>query len=480
MDARVPGYVLLAPLGGGGDATVHRGEELATGRTVAVKRVPAGDAAAIARLRSEAGTLAALAHPNILRVLDVLAIDDGLAIVLPLADGSLADRLAAHGPRPAAEVAEVGAAIASALAAAHDVGVVHRDVTPGNVLFDREGVPVLADFGTASIRTRGSEQIVGTAEYLDPEVRRGALPGVASDVYGLGVTLYEALTGAPPYLADTPDGTLALADRGVHAPLRRAAPHAPTSLTDAIERAMARDPEQRFASARDLRQALEAARLDADGPSGGGHTIPATDARRTRHFGPRPTPPPVDDDTPRAGRRWGLWAAIAAAVLLPVLAIVLLPRVVGDDPADSPIATTGAPATSASDVPLCPGEVEPEAGAGATVLAGDLTGAGCATYVVWEGGVLEVPQPDGDPAVRYRMGEPDDLPVLGDWDCDGVDTPGVYRPATGEVFLFDGFAGGDGELTSRPGYATGRRGGTPVAADTDDDGCDEVTLDHGR
>lgn len=440
----------------------------------AVKRADPPDPDTAAALRREATTLRGLDHPHILRVLEVVEAPDGPAVVLPLAATTLARRLAEDGPLPADEVAELGIALAGALAAAHDAGVVHRDVKPSNVLFDVEGVALLGDFGAANAADDGA--VVGTAEYLDPAVRAGATPGVRSDVYGLGVTLYEALAGVPPYAGSTVEATLRAADRGVAVTLAEAAPDAPDPLRDAIARAMARDPADRYGSARELARELAAGRL---GPARATHGAGGPAERSgTRHFGPRPTPPPTraaPEDTRR--RTWLVLAAIAVA-LVPVVALVALPRLAGgEDPArPAPVRTTDGAVTPAAAAPPCADAVEPAERPGVRVLAGDLTGAGCSTWVTWSAGVLEVPRGAAEPADRFRMGEEGDLPVLGDWDCDGADTPAVYRPATGEVFVFDGFAGEGGELTSRPGYPTGRRDGRPVTRDVDGDGCDEVVV----
>ena len=182
----------------------------ADGTEVALKRLTLqGSTDDIARARQrierEADVLTRLDHPNIVELLEVL--DDGDEVTLVMAyltGGTLAERVAKHGPLPADEVERLADALGSALADAHRAGVVHRDIKPGNVLFDAKGVPHLADFGVASSRddTAGLTVIgtvVGTPGFMAPEQARGEGAGPASDVFALGATLLYAATGEGPY-----------------------------------------------------------------------------------------------------------------------------------------------------------------------------------------------------------------------------------------------------------------------------------------
>lgn len=194
------------------------------GTRVARKRIAlAGSAAemdlARRRLRREAEILRSLRHPAIVPILDVE--DDGtdVVIVMPALAGSLADRVAMSGPLPPGQVVAVGRSLLEALAAAHRGGIVHRDIKPGNVLFDEHGRAALADFGVAVSReaTHGltvAGTVVGTPMWMAPEQARGESAGPPADVYALGATLRFAATGATPHPAGPPDVVLARVARG--------------------------------------------------------------------------------------------------------------------------------------------------------------------------------------------------------------------------------------------------------------------------
>jgi tRNA A-37 threonylcarbamoyl transferase component Bud32 len=214
-DPTATAYTVRALLARGGMAIV----ELATdrsGRLVAVKRVALTGAAddiarSRARVRREAAALATVRHPGIVPLLAVE--DDGsdLVLVMPyLAGGNLAQRVARRGPLPAAEVERMASLLLGALAVAHRAGIVHRDITPANILFDEHGRPVLADFGIAAspVHTIGLTRdglALGTPGFMPPEQARGEPAQPASDVFGLGACLFFALTGESPYGVGSPD-----------------------------------------------------------------------------------------------------------------------------------------------------------------------------------------------------------------------------------------------------------------------------------
>lgn len=375
VSSGLPGYVLLERIGAGALTTVYRGYVAGhPDRVVAIKRLRAvDDPDAIARARREAEALAKLRHPAIARILDVVPDGEGVAIVLPyLEGGSLADRLAQPDPLPAATVAAVGATIAGALAAAHAHGIVHRDVKPANILFTSADQPVLTDFGAA--RIEGAQRLtahghnIGTAEYLDPVVAVGREPDARSDIYALGVVSFESLAGTPPYAGSTPLATLRAADRGLHVPLSEAAPDAPPLLVATIERAMSRDPAQRFTSAEELAASFRMAAREIPAPAVGDRGTPSAVAMSsasdppevgersggTQLFGPRPLPPQVETAPTERTVHPALLAVAGLLVIAGIAAAILL-GIWDREPAPPPPPVPGVGATPPA-APVPPGE----------------------------------------------------------------------------------------------------------------------------
>ncbi|GGS99728.1 hypothetical protein GCM10010222_46680 [Streptomyces tanashiensis] len=250
-------YRIVRQLGRGGMGVVWRAVDEVLGREVAVKELRTyTDAAApeLADLRlrmtREARAAARVRHPGVVAVHDVTEHEGRPVIVMELVDGpSLDDVLGERGTVDPVEAARIGAHVLEALAAAHDVGVLHRDVKPGNILLDRSGRIVLTDFGIATMEDPGdgsathltrSGEIVGSLDFLAPERARGQDPGPASDVWALGATLYAAVEGASPFRRTSTWSTLAAI---VTEPLpepRRAGPLAPVLL-----RLLDKDPASR-------------------------------------------------------------------------------------------------------------------------------------------------------------------------------------------------------------------------------------------
>ncbi|HLH24645.1 MAG TPA: protein kinase [Chloroflexota bacterium] len=259
-------YKLNARVGAGGMATVYDGEDLLLGRRVAVK-IPlpsfASDPAFVARFENEARAAAALAHPNLVGVYDVGEDEGTRFIVMEFVDGeTLKDLIRREAPLLPEDLVQVGTQVADALDAAHRRGLVHRDVKPQNILLTPEGRVKLADFGIAL--ALGAESatrtgtVLGTADYLAPEVARGESATPLSDIYALGVVLYEMCTGQLPYEGDSP---LAIALQHIEAePPRPRAwnPQVPAALEAIVLRAMAKAPGERFQTAAALAEALRA------------------------------------------------------------------------------------------------------------------------------------------------------------------------------------------------------------------------------
>lgn len=275
-------YRLIDPLARGGMAEVWEGVDEVLARPVALKLLHphlAANESFRERFRREAVSAARLAHPNIVATFDT-GEDDGTAfIVMELVKGqTLRQLLEEKGALPPAAVVAVGTQIAEALHHAHGAGLVHRDVKPANVLVcdpepgSTDAVPrvKVADFGIARAATGDGADLtqpgalLGTAKYLAPEQIEGKPPEARSDVYSLGVVLYELLTGRPPFVADT---EVATAMAHLHQdPLRPRQVRAgiPRSLDAVVTKAMAKDPQSRYQSASELGNALRAVDLDFD------------------------------------------------------------------------------------------------------------------------------------------------------------------------------------------------------------------------
>lgn len=464
------GYELEAELGSGASGTVWRARRRGPLRQpVALKRLRAGAADVdLARLRHEATVLAELDHPHVVRILEVVE-DDGLAVVMQLATGgSLEDLLAARPRLAPGEVVAVAVPLADALASAHRRGVLHGDVKPANVLFTSDGEPLLSDFGVArwlAARTTASASVGGTPEYLAPEVLDGSPPDPSSDVYALGVVCYEALAGWLPYTGATPLAVVRAADRGEHPPLAEVE-GVPRALAEAVERALARSRDDRTASADELSRALRASlpagevALPGPAPARPAGTVSSDRGRRgTRTFGPRPSSP---GRASGGRRRWPLVAGVAVlAVGLPVLWL----RQREDEPTTSTTRCT---------------DPEPEVPEGAELLQGDFDGDGCLSFAVRQGVELAAPvDREEDGPRRYRIGEDGDRLLLGDWNCDLIDTPGLYRPATGEVFYFDAWTEPGAPLAGADPVLSGQLGATPRLGTAEGTGCDAIVLEGG-
>src|SRR5687768_14177635 len=298
----VPGYTLEALLGRGGSGEVWRAVPRRGGTAVAVKVLAAGDPERQAR---EAALLGALDHPHLVRLIEVVHQPrrGGVARVALVLDllpgGSLAALLARRGRLRPGEVVTAVAPVAAALAHAHEHGVVHGDLSPGNIVFTAEGRPVLTDLGVARVLGETAAGEV-TPAYVDPTVARGGAPGPASDVFGVAAAAFHALTGVAPWNAATPADTLAVAADGYLPDLAELAPDAPAELIAVVRRGLSADPHDRGSAAAfalDLRHACrpEPVRLAAGTPDD--HL--ATTGRRPRPElthqvpGRRPRPAPV-------------------------------------------------------------------------------------------------------------------------------------------------------------------------------------------
>ena len=256
-------YELAERIGAGGMAEVFRAHDRTLDRDVAVKVMRpafATDPEFVERFHREAEAMGAIEHPNIVRILDSGVSADGPYIVMELVrGGTLWDLMRARGRVDQYVAAQIAAAIADGLEAAHLRGVLHRDLKPDNVLLDGERRPKITDFGIARLAaaaaiTRTGE-LLGTPQYLAPEQMSGDIVDERADVYALGVILYEMLTGARPTGGRTPSEIVSRRLRVDPRPPSRLVPLTP-ALNALVLRALARDPARRLRRAADLRAAL--------------------------------------------------------------------------------------------------------------------------------------------------------------------------------------------------------------------------------
>jgi serine/threonine protein kinase len=260
-------YRIEGPLGRGGMAEVMAGTDLRLQRPVAVKFLLPEMAARDdirRRFEAEACAAASFSDPHAVAVFDTGEHDGRPYIVMERLPGeTLADRILT-GPQDPAWVRQVAREVLGALGAAHAVGLVHRDVKPGNILITADDHAKIADFGIAksleasdgSLDLTGTGQLLGTPAYLPPERLDGGAATAQSDLYSLGVVLYEALTGACPFPGDTPMKTAMAIVAGDYQPLHEARPGLDPALVATVERAMATDPAARFTSATDMAASL--------------------------------------------------------------------------------------------------------------------------------------------------------------------------------------------------------------------------------
>ena len=341
-------YELGPVLGEGGMARVHRGYDRQLRRPVAIKVLAPPydrDRAFVERFRREARSAAGLSHPNVVAVFDSGSYHGTHFIVTELVEGeTLADRLR-RGPMPPEEAVAVAVDVCRALEAAHARGLIHRDVKPGNVMLLPDGRVKVVDFGIA--RAAGSDTLTGTGvvlgstAYLAPEQASGQPVDERADLYALGCVLYEMVTGAVPFSADTPVATMYRHVNEDPPPPSSILP-VPPALDAIVMRCLEKDPRRRFRSAADLEQALLAARggttplavapADETQPIVvGGAPVPVAVPGGTRPLEPAPTASPnASSRRPRGPshrrsgrpRRW-LVAALGVAVAVAVLGALI-------------------------------------------------------------------------------------------------------------------------------------------------------------
>ena len=258
-------YRLEKQMGGGGMGVVHAATDMLLERSVALKQLYAqfvGDHEHSMRFRQEAMALASLTHPHIVTMYDLIEFDFHFWIVMELlSGGSLADRIQVEGSLTVEESIDIACDIASALDYAHRRGVVHRDVKPMNILFTSEGVPKLADFGTAKLReswihtTEG--EMLGSPAFMSPEQVTGAAVDARTDVYCLGISLYQMLTGKVPFDGDLSSILAQHVNRQPDPPRKHDA-RLPPGIDSVVLKMLEKEPDNRYQSCAEVVNALRA------------------------------------------------------------------------------------------------------------------------------------------------------------------------------------------------------------------------------
>ncbi len=268
-------YEIRSLLGRGGMAEVYKALDSRLGREVAVKvlsRRLARNNDALMRFERETKAIAALSHPNIVAIFDVTQDGEVYFAVMELLEGeSLKERLS-RGPIPWSETRRMALSVAEGLAAVHAMGVVHRDIKPGNIFLTTANVTKLLDFGLARMDTnppaaRSDDNstftqhtmigtVMGTTNYMSPEQVRGQLADARSDVFSFGAVLYEMITGRRPFQRETPADTMAAILKDPPPPLSEVATAAPPALADLLQQCLQKNPSERFPTADALADAL--------------------------------------------------------------------------------------------------------------------------------------------------------------------------------------------------------------------------------
>ena len=350
-------YRILRRIGSGGMADVYCAEDSHLGRQVAIKvlhRRFAQDQEFVERFRREAKSAAGLNHPNVVGVFDRGEHEGTYYIAMEFLTGrTLKDIVTSEAPLPQERVIDIGTQILEAGGFAHRHGVIHRDFKPHNVIVDEHGHAKVTDFGIA--RAGASEMtetgsIMGTAQYLSPEQAQGHAVTATSDIYSIGVMLYEMLAGRLPFEGDS---AVAVALKHLSeppAPISQWRPDVHPALEAVVMAALAKDPAHRWQSAEDLAAALEAARLQIEaGHNGGQDTaafapipMPADDQTAATQVAgaPEPTLAPVTEPRERRERRWPWFTiGILTLALIGALLFVILSGALTAEKVDVPRAT---------------------------------------------------------------------------------------------------------------------------------------------
>jgi serine/threonine protein kinase len=300
---RLGPYEILAPLGAGGMGEVYKARDVKLGRQVAIKVLPdamSRDGDRLARFEREARSLAALNHPNIVTIYAVEESGQTRFLAMELVEGRSLDLILAERALDLPSFLDLAVPLADALSAAHERGIVHRDLKPGNVMVTAEGRVKVLDFGLARLDSAPSDpelsnsptqagsdltsegQVFGTVAYMSPEQARGDRVDARSDVFSLGIVLYQMLTGARPFAGASAVDTISAILRDTPVPLADRRADLPPHLGRVVRRCLEKDPRNRYQTSRDVYNELRELRGEVSAPSAASVAPPPTGRGQSR------------------------------------------------------------------------------------------------------------------------------------------------------------------------------------------------------